>query len=78
MTKPPLELVKSNKEQRAEFNSDGLRVIRHNPGKLPELLAQCEQALADANGSLFVQPVRLVRIYPAKVGLPKAGGKHGD
>ncbi len=69
MPKPPLELVKADKEQRAAFNGDGQRVIRHDPGKLPEVLDECEQALVDMDCNLFVQSGRLVRIYPAKEGL---------
>lgn len=48
------------------FNGDGQHVIRHDPGKLPEILDECEQALAEADCNLFVQSGRLVRIYPAK------------
>lgn len=69
MPKPELNLVKADKEQRAAFNGDGQRVIQHDPGKLPEILDECEQALADADCNLFVQSGRLVRIYPAKEGL---------
>jgi len=69
MPKPELNLVKADKEQRAAFNGDGQRVIRHDPGKLPEILDECEQALADADCNLFVQSGRLVRIYPAEEGL---------
>lgn len=69
MPKPELNLVKADKEQRAAFNGDGQRVIRHNPGKLPEILDECEQALVEIDCSLFVQSGRLVRIYPAKEGL---------
>lgn len=69
MPKPELNLVKADKEQRAAFNGDGQRVIRHDPGKLPEILDECEQALVEIDCSLFVQSGRLVRIYPAKEGL---------
>jgi len=69
MSKPELNLVKADKEHRAAFNGDGQRVIRHDPGKLPEILDECEQALADADCNLFVQSGRLLRIYPAKEGL---------
>lgn len=69
MPKLKLNLVKADKEQRAAFNGDGQRVIKHDPGKLPEILDECEQALADADCNLFVQSGRLVRIYPAKEGL---------
>ena len=67
--KPVLNLVKATKEQRQAFNGDGKRVIKHDPGRLPEILDDCEQALADADCNLFVQSGRLVRIYPAKEGL---------
>lgn len=67
--KPTLNLIKADKEQRAAFNGDGQRVIRHDPGKLPEILDECEQALAEMDCNLFVQSGRLVRIYPAKEGL---------
>lgn len=66
MSKPSIKLVAASKEQRAAFNGDGQHVIRHDPGKLPEILDECEQALADADCNLFVQSGRLVRIYPAK------------
>ncbi|MDO8413567.1 MAG: hypothetical protein Q7S51_07250 [Gallionellaceae bacterium] len=69
MAKPKLIVVKADKEQRAAFNGDGQRVIRHDPGKLPEILDECEQALVDTDCNLFVQSGRLVRIYPAKEGL---------
>lgn len=69
MTKPTLNVVKADKEQRAAFNGDGQRVIRHDPGKLPEILDECEQALVEIECNLFVQSGRLVRIYPAKEGL---------
>lgn len=69
MPKPTLNLVNADKEQRAAFNGDGQRVIRHDPGKLPEILDECEQALAEIDCNLFVQSGRLVRIYPAKEGL---------
>ncbi|OGT05653.1 MAG: hypothetical protein A2143_01805 [Gallionellales bacterium RBG_16_57_15] len=66
MAKPELNLVKADKEQRVAFNGDGQRVIRHDPGKLPEILDECEQALAEAEDlNLFVQSGRPVRIYPA-------------
>lgn len=47
------------------FNSNGRRVIRHDPGKLPEILDQAGQALAEYGGNLFSYTGRLVRIYPA-------------
>lgn len=69
MPKPTLNLVNADKAQRAAFNGDGQRVIRHDPGKLPEILDECEQALVEIDCNLFVQSGRLVRIYPAKEGL---------
>ena len=60
MPKPELNLVKADKEQRAAFNGDGQRVIRHDPGKLPEILDECEQALVEIDCNLFVQSGRLV------------------
>lgn len=66
MTKPKISLVKSDKEQRAAFNGDGQRLIRHDPGRLPDILDECEQALAENKDlNLFVQSGRLVRIYPS-------------
>ena len=69
MPKPKLNVVKADKEQRAAFNGDGQRVIQHDPGKLPEILDECEQALVETDCNLFVQSGRLVRIYSAKEGL---------
>ena len=66
---PKLNVVTATKEQRAAFNGGETRVIRHDPGKLPDILDECEQALADMDCNLFVQSGRLVRIYPAKEGL---------
>ena len=60
MSKPPLELVKANKEQRKAFSGNGQRVIQHDPGKLPEILDECEQALAEADCNLFVQSGRQI------------------
>ncbi len=50
---------------RETFNSDGRRVIRHDPGKLPEIVDQVGRALAEFGGNLFTHCGRLVRIYPA-------------
>ena len=47
------------------FNPSGRRVIRHDPGKLPEVLDQLGQALAEYGGNLFSYTGRLVRVYPA-------------
>jgi len=48
------------------FNADGGRVIRHDPGRLPEILDDCEQVLAETDLNLFTQSGRLLRIYPAE------------
>lgn len=45
------------------FNADGRRVIRHDPGKLPEVLDQLGAALAEYAGNLYVYAGRLVRVY---------------
>lgn len=54
------------------FNADGRRVIRHDPGKLPEVLDQLGAALAEYAGNLYVYAGRLVRIYS----IPEA--QHGS
>lgn len=57
-----LRVVKGGGET---FNSSGRRVIRHDPGKLPEVLDQIGQALAEYGGNLFSYTGRLVRVHPA-------------
>lgn len=57
------------------FNPSGRRVIRHDPGKLPEILDQLGMALAESAPSIFVYANRLVRVLP----IPErqsAGGVH--
>lgn len=68
-TTPKGKPKKADKGPRKAFSGNGKRVIQHDPGKLPEILDECEQALAEADFNLFVQSGRLVRIYPAKEGL---------
>lgn len=53
------------------FDADGKRVIRHEPGRLPEILDELGEALAEYGQNLFVFAGRLVRIYPA----PETPGK---
>jgi len=67
--KPKSKAKKTIKAPRGNLNTDGMRVIQHEPGKLPEILDGCEQALTEADFNLFVQSGRMVRIYPAKEGL---------
>lgn len=47
------------------YDSSGARVIRHDPGRLPEILDELGAALADYGSNLFVFAGRMVRIYPA-------------
>lgn len=71
----PLELVSSSPEQTAAFfNSEGTRVIRHDGGKLHEILDQFGLALKELNADLFTYAGRLVRVYPAPGG--NSGGIH--
>jgi len=65
--KKNLRLVKSGGET---FNPDGGRVIRHDPGRLPEILDQTGLALAEKCDNLFSYTGRLVRVYAA----PEASG----
>ena len=55
------------------FDAGGRRVIRHDPGKLPEVLDQLGAALADL-GEIYVFGARLVRIYA--VSEAQTGGTH--
>lgn len=57
-----------------QFDATGRRVIRHEPGQLPETLDQLEAALADYGGNLFSYTDGLVRIYSAPE--VKMGGVH--
>jgi putative DNA primase/helicase len=62
----PFELVHSTPEQTAHyFNADGMRTIRHEPGKIHEVLDQFGLALAELKADIFVYAGRLVRVYPA-------------
>jgi putative DNA primase/helicase len=45
------------------FDAGGRRVIRHDPGRLPEVLDQLGAALAVHTGNLYVYAGRLVRVY---------------
>jgi putative DNA primase/helicase len=56
------------------YEANGKRVIRHDGGKLPEILDQFGLALAELNADLFVHAARLVRLYPAQGG--NSGGIH--
>lgn len=47
------------------FDANGRRVIRHDPGRLPDILDELGVALAEAGGNLFVYTDRLTRIYTA-------------
>ena len=47
------------------YDANGRRIIRHDPGRLPEILDEVGAALAEAGGNLFVYTDRLVRIYSA-------------
>lgn len=71
----PLELVTASHEQTAAFyDANGTRVIRHDGGKLPEILDQFGLAVAELEANLFIHAARLVRVYPAQ-GV-KSGGIH--
>lgn len=56
------------------FDAGGKRRIRHDPGKLPEILDQIGLALAEQAQNLFVYSGRLVRVYPATE--TASGGVH--
>ncbi len=48
------------------FDANGKRVIRHDQGKLPEIVDSVVHALAEADDlNLFVHAGRLSRVYPA-------------
>lgn len=69
--KKSLRLVKGSGET---FNPDGKRVIRHDPGRLPEILDQLGEALAEHCENLFSYTGRLVRVYAATE--TASGGVH--
>lgn len=56
---------RSRKKSAGGFDANGRRVIRHEPGRLPEILDEIGAALADADSNLFTYTGRLVRIYAA-------------
>ncbi len=58
----------------ALYTSDGVRCLRHEGGKLPEILDQFGLALSELNADLFTYAGRLVRVYPAPGGT--SGGIH--
>lgn len=70
MTVAEKQLAKKDKQSAAAsssvFDADGRRVIRHDPGRLPEILDEIGAALAEAGENLFVYTDRLTRIYTAK------------
>lgn len=70
--KTKLEIV--NASNAGIYDASGKRVIRHDGGKLPEILDQFGLALADLNADLFIHAARLVRVYPAQGG--NSGGIH--
>jgi putative DNA primase/helicase len=55
------------------FDPNGKMVIRHDPGRLPEILDQLGQALA-GHGGLFAYSGRLVRVYETPA--TSVGGVH--
>lgn len=69
--KKGLRLVKSGDET---FDPNGKRVIRHDPGKLPEILDQLGRALSESCDNLFSYTGRLVRVYAAPE--TASGGVH--
>lgn len=54
-----------NRQSTGGFDANGRRVIRHEPGRLPEVLDQIGAALAEADCNLFSYASQLVRLYPA-------------
>lgn len=69
--KKGLRLVKTGDEI---FDPNGKRVIRHDPGKLPEILDQLGLALGESCDNLFSYTGRLVRVYA--VPETASGGVH--
>ncbi|WP_300339090.1 hypothetical protein [Accumulibacter sp.] len=53
------------------YDSSGRRVIRHDPGRLPQILDELGEALKEYGENLFVFAGRPVRVYPA----PESPGK---
>jgi putative DNA primase/helicase len=69
----PLEFEQATQEQTESFyTADGVRIIRHDPGKIHEVLDQFGLALAEMKANLFVYAGRPVRVYPATAS--NAGG----
>lgn len=72
----PLERAAARLQKRgpSSFDSSGRRVIRHDAGKLPEILDACQDALAEQALELnvFSYANRLARIYQASM-LPDDG-----
>lgn len=60
------------------FDPDGRRVIRHEPGRISEVLDQIGLALAESGANIFYTNNRLVHIYPApesnRGGVHRPGG----
>lgn len=69
--KKGLHLVKSGGET---FNPSGKRVIRHDPGRLPEILDLLGLSLSESCENLFSYTGRLVRVYAAPESA--SGGVH--
>lgn len=69
--KKGLRLVKKDGET---FDSAGRRTIRHDPGRLPEVLDQLGLALSESCDNLFSYTGRLVRVYTAPE--TASGGVH--
>lgn len=69
--KKGLRLVKPGEET---FDPAGKRVIRHDPGRLPEILDQLGLALSESCDNLFSYTGRLVRVYAAPE--TASGGVH--
>jgi hypothetical protein len=65
------KIAKTNKRQASDkkstgtFDADGRRVIRHDSGRLPEVLDDLGEALAEYGDNLFVYTGSLVKLYPA-------------
>jgi putative DNA primase/helicase len=69
--KKGLHLVKKDGET---FDPAGRRTIRHDPGRLPDILDQVELALSESCDNLFSYTGRLVRVYAAPE--TASGGVH--
>jgi putative DNA primase/helicase len=58
--------AKAKNDSADAFDANGKRVIRHDQGKLPEIVDCLVRALAEADDlNLFVHAGRLSRVYPA-------------